>query len=60
MRIVILPDAVSVSRRAADVFCQLIKELPDAVLHLATGGTPLGTCSGLILDAIERVSTLPR
>ena len=48
MRIVILPDAASVSRRAADVFCQLIKELPDAVLGLATGGTPLGTYNELV------------
>ncbi len=48
MRIVILPDAASVSRRAADIFCQLIKELPDAVLGLATGGTPLGTYNELV------------
>ena len=48
MRIVILPDAASVSRRAADIFCHLIKELPDAVLGLATGGTPLGTYNDLV------------
>lgn len=48
MRIIILPDAPSVSRRAADIFCHLVQDLPDAVLGLATGGTPLGTYNELV------------
>jgi glucosamine-6-phosphate deaminase len=48
MRIVILPDAQAVSRRAADIFCQLICQYPDAVLGLATGSTPLGMYNELV------------
>ena len=48
MRVVILPDARSVSLRAADLFCELIQQYPDAVLGLATGSTPLGTYQELI------------
>jgi glucosamine-6-phosphate deaminase len=48
MRIVILPDAKSVSQRAADIFCALIVECPDAVLGLATGSTPLATYNELV------------
>lgn len=57
MRIVILPDAPSVSRRAAEIFCRLIRDLPEAVLGLATGGTPLGTYHELIrLNRARQVS----
>lgn len=48
MRIVILPDAPAVSRRAADIFCELLRQYPDAVLGLATGSTPLGTYNELV------------
>jgi glucosamine-6-phosphate deaminase len=48
MRVVILPDAQTVSHRAADLFCQWIELVPDAVLGLATGSTPLGTYRELI------------
>lgn len=48
MRIVILPDAPSVSHRAADIFCSVLADMPNAVLGLATGSTPLGTYNELI------------
>jgi glucosamine-6-phosphate deaminase len=48
MRIVILPDSRAVSLRAADLFCELIKHFPDAVLGLATGSTPLATYNELV------------
>ncbi len=48
MRVVILENAEQVSSRAADIFCDLIGETPDAVLGLATGGTPLGTYRELV------------
>lgn len=48
MRVVILPDAKAVSSRAADDFCRLLRAMPDAVLGLATGSTPLGTYNELI------------
>lgn len=48
MRIVILPDAPSVSQRAANEFCAVIHKYSDAVLGLATGSTPLATYQELI------------
>lgn len=48
MRVVILPNADEVSTRAADLICQTLADKPDAVLGLATGGTPLGTYQELI------------
>lgn len=48
MRVVILEDSQHVSQRAADIICQTITNQPDAVLGLATGGTPLGTYRELV------------
>ncbi len=48
MRVVILEDADAVSKRAADIFCQTLRAKPDAVLGLATGGTPLATYHELV------------
>lgn len=48
MRVVVLPTAADVSRRAADVIVGCVKKNPKAVLGLATGGTPLGTYRELI------------
>jgi glucosamine-6-phosphate deaminase len=48
MRVVILPKADDVSRRAAEVIADCIRSKPNAVLGLATGGTPLGTYGELI------------
>lgn len=48
MRVVVLPDASAVSSRAADIFCKLLNDLPDAILGLATGSTPLGTYNELV------------
>ncbi len=41
MEIIIHPDAASASRAAARRVARLIREKPNAVLGLATGGTPL-------------------
>ena len=48
MRVVILPKADDVSRRAADLIVDCVRKKPTAVLGLATGGTPLGTYGELI------------
>jgi glucosamine-6-phosphate deaminase len=53
MRVVILPTAEEVSRRAADIVVKTIAEKPHAVLGLATGGTPLGTYRQLINDHLS-------
>ncbi len=48
MRVVILPGADEVSRRAANLIVECVNKKPTAVLGLATGGTPLGTYGELI------------
>lgn len=48
MRIVILENQDAVHQRAADLFCTLLDQRPDATLGLATGGTPLGTYEELV------------
>lgn len=48
MRIVILEDAATVSVRAADLICETLDDKPNAVLGLATGGTPLATYHELV------------
>jgi glucosamine-6-phosphate deaminase len=48
MRVIILPDADAVSRRAARFVADLVRRRPQCVLGLATGGTPLGTYRELI------------
>ncbi|MCA9126444.1 MAG: glucosamine-6-phosphate deaminase [Planctomycetales bacterium] len=49
MRIVILESAQAVSHRAADIMCELLNDKPNAVLGLATGGTPLATYDELVV-----------
>ncbi len=48
MRVVILEDSQQVSARAADLVCQTIRQQPNCVLGLATGGSPLGTYRELV------------
>lgn len=48
MRVIILPDPQSVSRRAAEFMAATIRRKPNPVLGLATGSTPLGTYQELI------------
>lgn len=48
MRIVILDNASSVHQRAADIFCDLLHAAPNAVLGLATGGTPIDLYNELV------------
>lgn len=48
MRVVVLPTADDVSRRAAEVIIGSVNKKLNAVLGLATGGTPLGTYRELI------------
>ncbi len=48
MRVVVLKAADDVSRRAAEVMVGFVQKKSNAVLGLATGGTPLGTYRELI------------
>ena len=48
MRVVVLPTADDVSRRAAEIIIGCVQKNSKAVLGLATGGTPLGTYREMI------------
>jgi len=49
MRVIVLPTADDVSRRAAEVILGCVQKKSKAVLGLATGSTPLGTYRELII-----------
>ena len=48
MRVIILQDADSVSRRAGQIIAERVRKEPASVLGLATGSTPLGAYRELI------------
>jgi glucosamine-6-phosphate deaminase len=48
MRVIVEPDAASVSRTAARFVAQLVRREPTCVLGLATGSTPLGLYRELV------------
>ncbi len=47
----IVPDAAAMSRAAAEIVVETVRRLPDAVIAVPTGSTPLG----LFADLIARV-----
>jgi glucosamine-6-phosphate deaminase len=48
MKIIVTENYEEMSRVAAELFAQTLKEKPEAVLGLATGDTPIGMYQGLI------------
>lgn len=50
MKMIQVKDEREMSRKAAEMIISKVKEKPDAVLGLATGGTPKGTYACLIED----------
>lgn len=48
MRVIIKKDYEEMSKRAAEIIAEQIREKPNCVLGLATGSTPLGTYKELI------------
>ncbi|HVA47366.1 MAG TPA: glucosamine-6-phosphate deaminase [Pirellulales bacterium] len=48
MRVIVEPDATSVSRTAARFVARLLRRRPNCVLGLATGSTPLGMYQELV------------
>ncbi|MBR3690271.1 MAG: 6-phosphogluconolactonase, partial [Eggerthellaceae bacterium] len=50
MRIIIADNYEEMSREAANVIADYIKEKPDCVLGLATGSTPIGLYAELVKD----------
>ena len=48
MQLIIEKDYSAMSKKAAQIFANGIRQKPDLVLGLATGGTPIGTYQELI------------
>jgi glucosamine-6-phosphate deaminase len=48
VKVVVCQDKQEVARVAANIFAQAVREKPDIVLGLATGGTPVGMYKELI------------
>ena len=48
IKVIVCQDEQEVAKEAADIFAKCIRETPDMVLGLATGGTPMGTYKELI------------
>ena len=48
IKVIVCQDKQEVAKVAADIFAQAIREKPDIVLGLATGGTPVGMYKELI------------
>ncbi|GEB76006.1 glucosamine-6-phosphate deaminase [Sporolactobacillus inulinus] len=53
MKIVSVTDNQEMSKKAAEIIRELVLRKPDAVLGLATGGTPEGTYQQLVKDHQE-------
>ena len=48
MEVIIAPDQKTLARKCADIIESQITTLPDSVLGLATGSTPIGLYEELI------------
>lgn len=48
MELIVVENYEKMSKTAANIIAKLVKEKPDCVLGLATGGTPIGTYKELI------------
>ena len=46
--VIVLSDADAASRRVAEMIADVVRDRPDAVLGLATGGTPVGAYRELV------------
>jgi glucosamine-6-phosphate deaminase len=53
MQIIAVKDKNEMSRKAAQIIREVVQNKPDAVLGLATGGTPEGTYKELVADYRE-------
>lgn len=60
IKVIVCKDRQEVARVAADIFAQQIKEKPNTVLGLATGGTPLDLYQLLIRMHKEQVLDFSR
>ena len=48
MKVIVLKNYEEISRKAAEVMAELVNSKPEAILGLATGGTPVGMYENLI------------
>ena len=54
MNIIIVKTYQEISKKAADIFMDQLKQKPDSVFGLATGSTPLGLYKEIILRCKAR------
>ncbi|MGL4763136.1 MAG: glucosamine-6-phosphate deaminase [Sarcina sp.] len=48
MNVIVVKDYAEMSKKAAEVMAELVNQKPEAILGLATGGTPVGMYENLI------------
>ena len=48
MNVIVVKDYAEMSKKAAEVMAELVNKKPEAILGLATGGTPVGMYENLI------------
>jgi glucosamine-6-phosphate deaminase len=48
MEVIVVKDYQELSKVAAEIIIEEVKKNPNAILGLATGGTPLGTYENII------------
>ena len=53
MKVIIAKDYEELSRKAAEIMINVVKENPSAVLGLATGSTPIGLYKAMIEDHVK-------
>ena len=53
MRVIVTENYEEMSRVAADIIIDTVKNNPEAVLGLATGSSPIGTYDNMVKDHLE-------
>jgi len=53
LKVEVYEDYEGLSRRAAEIVIELLREKPDAVLGLPTGGTPVGFYNALVSSGVS-------
>ncbi len=56
MKVIITENYDEMSKKAAEIITQLVKNKPDAILGLATGSSPIGTYKQMAIDCKNGVS----
>ena len=57
MKVIITENYEEMSKKAAEIMIELVKNNPNAVLGLATGSSPIGMYKAMIEDCVKKIST---